>query len=348
MDSQRVEIDEDTLLKLWENPPTLEVDPDVFTVVYLDQKAWGNLLAGSQDEDSEYRDAYRAAKRSTDELNYIYPFSISNLVETGAHPEREFRKDMYELMFELSGNHSLANFFDVERMEAAAYVYTMSANLKNIDVRRGVIGKGMVHPHGKPRIQPEDFLTEEQRDKLHRIWASDEYNELVFKSDATVDYITEDRSEQMDQYIGSLEQIREGIPSVGSSDSENERVDYISSVFGSQVLPLINRLGDQLLIDTREHVTADLLAKDRYAFLAQFPAHYTYAHLAFARDSHTDREIESGDLNDIMSLSVATPHSDVVVTEQFFGGMPYRYDIDEVFNTEIYFDSKDLSNRLSG
>lgn len=335
------EISDEEIEQLWENPPDNSVPLDSATIVYFDQNAWGDLLTGYHNEDSEYSQAYETIKDSTQDQDFIYPFSFSNIIETGAHRDEDFRRELYELIFDISGNYSLKNYLDVIRLEANAYVSDTIPLLTPINVRSSVIGKGELNTLGEFKITPSDFLTDEQREKLKRILASDELNRRFFQSDEMTQQISQQEN-QLEEYIETIEDIREGTTPAGTSDEREARKEYIATAFGDQITPLIQDTAQQLGYNLMGALARD--AQREIQFLKQFPAFYTYGNFSFARDSHRDRDIEYGDLKDIMSLSVATPYCDIVVTEQFFGGMIHKYDLPEEYDTTVLFDITDLAD----
>ena len=66
-------------------------------------------------------------------------------------------------------------------------------------------------------------------------------------------------------------------------------------------------------------------------FFMQFPTYYTHLNLPLGHDFHWHRDIEANDLNDVMTLAVAIPYTDVVVTEEFFAGIAAHQDISNRF-----------------
>ena len=322
------------------------MDLDSLTLVYLDQNAWGYLLEGSQDESSAYREPYEVIKRSAEELNYVYPYSMTNLMETGAHLDRNCRENLYKLIFEISGNYSMRNSIEIQYQEIYSYVFSKTPYLWDIDVRQEVFGKGAIYPHGGFRLKPEGWLSEEERSKFHQILQSDVVNEQVFDSSEMVDYITEDNPNEESEYVERLEEIREGITPIGSEGSEQERVNHVISSFKSMMLFDLIRTGDLFDADIGSYIREDIAIGGMLWFYAHFPSFYTYAHLSLGRLSHTRRKIEYNDLFDIMSLSVATPYCDIVTTEQFFGGMLRRYGIGELYDTDVYLDITRLTDRI--
>jgi hypothetical protein len=346
MASWQSEFGENDVRDLWENPPDIDMELDSRTLVYLDQNAWGCLLDGLQDKNSEYRNAYEVVKRSTEELNYIYPYSLANLMETGAHMDEKFRKNMYELVFGFSCNYSLRNALEVQQQELYAYVFSKAPYLWDIDVQKEAVGKGAIYPHGDFRLKPEEWISKEERDRIHRILQSDELNKHIFDSDEMVGNITKKHPHEEQRHVENLEDIREGITPVGAEGSEQERVDHIISSFKSENLFNLIQIAEFFGSDIGGYIEEDIALGGMLCFYAHFPAFYTYAHLSLGRLSHTQREVEYNDLADIMSLSVATPYCDIVVTEQFFGGMLHKYNLNELYGSDVNFDIRQLANEI--
>jgi hypothetical protein len=72
------------------------------------------------------------------------------------------------------------------------------------------------------------------------------------------------------------------------------------------------------------------------AFLRLFPSHYTYVTLKNARDLQDGGK--PNDIYDIISLAVAIPYSDAVVTETLWKTTANRHDLNQEYGT-VVFDS---------
>ena len=112
---------------------------------------------------------------------------------------------------------------------------------------------------------------------------------------------------------------------------------YLTGVFVNRMIPRLRGCSNDLGLDLPSIILSDPNDLSFEAFYTQFPAFYTYATLCFANDA-TDIEPELNDVLDLSQLSVAAPYADIVVTEQFFGSMLKKFEIDEMFETSIFID----------
>lgn len=64
------------------------------TAVYFDQKAWGATWEAANSLCADEITLDTLAKRSADELDFVYPFSIENLIETTSADDLEFRTEV--------------------------------------------------------------------------------------------------------------------------------------------------------------------------------------------------------------------------------------------------------------
>lgn len=340
-------IDDRTLKELWKDPPERQPDLSDKTIVYLDQKEWGHLLDGHTSESSPYRAAYEFVRKSTEEMNVVYPFSIENMIETGRSGSRSFRKELFEVIFKVSRNYSIGNYFHALNYEAQAYLHKNDPDLDDINPKEKLFGKGLIFPHGDFAVESGDWLSEEQVETLKKVISSDTANEFLFRSEDLIDFRTNEDIDEIDEYLESIEKSRKSAAVDGlSPESQRHREDYVISAFREMMLPRLYHFADGLNLDVAVIIQIDGFAADFGAYFSQFPAFYTYANLAFARDSHLDRDVELNDLWDIFSLATATPYSDIVITEQFFGGMLHKYEITDVFDTTVLFNVNELEQEL--
>lgn len=100
--------------------PEPMLDRDETTIIYLDQKIWGQLHAGRHDPNSRHTDAYETVRQAVDDGDAICPYSIARFFETDAHHNETFKRELYELMIDLSNNFSMRNYFDAIGAEITA------------------------------------------------------------------------------------------------------------------------------------------------------------------------------------------------------------------------------------
>jgi len=142
------EISEELIEEAVSNPDNaLTADLSDKTVVYFDQKMWGEIRGAKTSTNTESLD--QLATRSVEEADFVYPFSLENLIETTSSSDTKFKIDVFDLMMELSKNHSIRNHLNVFDHEAIAYVCERYELLTELDTRSYVFGKGTVYTAGE-------------------------------------------------------------------------------------------------------------------------------------------------------------------------------------------------------
>jgi len=340
-------IDKESVEKILEKPEP-RLDRDSTTVIYLDQKIWGHLHAGRHDSDSQYTEAYQIVRDAVSSGEVICPYSMARLIETDKHPDEEFKRELYDLMIDFSNNICLRNYFDAIGAEITAYIFNHVDILPEIDPSNQVYGRGLVEAHGRPRITSDGEPIEDEW-KVHKFHRSEQATRQMVQSEDFFDDIPEPRNEEeRAQYVESLESKRQKYDSIDGADEER-REQLIIESFRNDVLPGILQTASKFPfdIDTLSIITRDTALKDFHDFFMQFPTYYTHLDLILGRDFHWDRDIEANDLYDVMPLAVAIPYTDVVVTEQFFGGIAYQQGLPDRFGTTVHTDLQGLADSLS-
>jgi len=315
------------------------------TVVYFDQKAWGEIRDTKISSNSDHTSLDELAKRSVDEADFVYPFSLENIIETSSASDVEFKADVYDMMMDLSGNHSIRNYPYVFDHEARSYICERHNLLPELDSKSYVFGKGTAHAAGEWKIESEEGVPEEVMDEFIKVIRDEEVNRRLLHARLTEDtpeVTQEHRREYEDRYREKVQEIGEEL----ELEDLEERSLYLSDVFLDTVMPRVRGYCRDLGLNPLWPILYDPRQLSFEAFFRRFPAFYTYSTLHFAVDAHTDREPEFNDVLDISQLAVAAPYADIVVTEQFFAGMLHRFDVGDAFDTDIYQDVDAFSQFL--
>ncbi|WP_436347043.1 hypothetical protein [Natronorubrum sp. FCH18a] len=338
------DLDKETVEGILDAPePTL--DRDETTIIYLDQKIWGQFHAGRHDPDSRHTDAYETVKRAVDDGVAVCPYSIARFFETDAHPDETFKRQLYELMIDLSNNFCMRNYFDAVGAEITAYLFRHIDLLPAINPADQVFGRGLADPHGTPRIMDGGEPVEDEW-KIHKLLRSEYVTRQMIQADDYVDNLPNLRDEEKRaEYVETLESIRQEYEDIADTDEER-REQLIIESFRNDVLPGLIYTADQLPIDIISIIARDTAFNGFDDFFMQFPTYYTHLELILGRDFHRHRDIEANDLHDVMALAVAIPYTDVVVTEEFFAGVAYQQDLPDRFDTTIRTDLQDLADLL--
>jgi hypothetical protein len=340
------DLDKETIEEILEEPePTL--DRDETTIIYPDQKVWGQLHDGRHNPDSRHTDAYETVQQAVDSGDAICPFSIARFFETDPIQDAEFKQELYELMIDLSTNVCIRNYFDAIGAEITAYIFRHVDLLPEIDPADQIFGRGLIDPAGTPRITVDgDPIKEEW--KIHKILRSEAVTRQIIQSDDHLSHTPERDEDERTEYVETLESIREEYEDIADTDEERRRQLIIES-FRNDVLPGLVHTAEQLPIniDIWSIIARDTAFNGFHDFFMQFPTYYTHLDLILGRDFHRDRDIEANDLNDVMALAVAIPYTDTVITEQFFAGIAHQQSLPDRFNTTIRTDLSQLPTHLT-
>lgn len=342
------EMNQEWVEKILERPEP-RLDRDSTTIIYLDQKIWGHLHAGRHNSNSQYTEAYQIVRDAVSRGEAICPYSMARLVETDKHPDEGFKRELYDLMIDLSNNFCLRNYFDAIGAEINSYIFNHVDILPEIEPANRVYSRGLVEPHGHPRITSDGEPIEDEW-KIHKFHRSEEVTRQMVHSEDFFDNIPEPRNrEERTQYVETLESNRQKYEKI-DGDEEERREKLIIESFRNDVLPGIFQTASKFPfdIDTLSIIARDTAIKSFHDFFMQFPTYYTHLDLILRRDFHWDRDIEANDLYDVMPLAAALPYTDVVVTEQFFGGIAYQQGLPDRFGTTVHTDLQRLADYLAG
>ena len=341
------DMDKETIEAIIESPePTL--DRDETTIVYLDQKIWGQLHDGRHNSDSDYTEAYQAIRDAVDTEEVICPYSFARFIETDVHRDGEFKREIYELMIDLSNNFCMRNYFDAIGAEITAYLFKHIDILPEIHPAERIFSRGIVEPYGRPRITTDGEPIDDEW-KFHKFHRSEEGTRAVIRDiDFSEDVPDPRDEEERREYVENIEAIRQRYDEIDGSEEER-REQLIIESFRNDVVPGLSTTAMQfpMDLDLRYILAFDTAFRGFNDFFMQFPTYYAHLDLTLGRDFHRERDIEANDLFDIMPLAVAIPYTDIVVTEDFFSGVAHRQDLPNRFGTTILTDAQDLAEHLT-
>ncbi|MFC4989402.1 hypothetical protein [Saliphagus infecundisoli] len=326
--------------------PPPEFNPEDTTVIYLDQNIWGALHDARHNPNSHNRDIYNTIIASAHNDTAVYPFSLTRQMETDKHPDLTFRRQLYELMLDLSHNICFKNYFDVTKSERIAYFTSSIPGQPAPDATDDVFDHGLIAPLGMPRAEEYSY---KDNKKLRKFLRSERVARTLIQDNDYLADAAQYQQQTNEQDLEARECVRKRSKEL--ADTNEERWDILlARNLAQQLLPLLDMNAKQVDLTIGPFVHHDLREHDFdiEEFLTQFPAYYCQIVLSHGRDFHWDREIEANDLEDMMSLAVAIPYSDIVVTEQFFAGVAHKHDLPNQFDTHIYTDIHHLEDHLTG
>lgn len=266
-------------------------------------------------------------------------------METDAHHDETFKRELYELMINLSNNFCMRNYFDAIGAEITAYIFRDVDLLPEIDPADQIFRRCLVEPHGNPRITDDGGPIDIDL-KFQKFVRSEHASRQIIQSDDFFDNIPDqcDEEERAD-YVETLKSKRKEAEAIADTDEER-REQLIIESFRNDVLPVLIHTAEKLPIDVDilSIITRDTNFSGFDGFFNQFPIYYIH----LDRDFHRHRDIEANDLEDVMSLAVAIPYTDIVVTEEFFAGVAHQQDLPDRFDTTIRTELQHLADHLNG
>jgi hypothetical protein len=142
-----------------------------------------------------------------------------------------------------------------------------------------------------------------------------------------------------------LEKIRSSWSRINDNDLRHRAT--LADYLGKSVSPIAVKF--LLSIHVNPKVFADNVLKDQekiIRFFKSMPTSYCLVQLAFYREMQKTRKVQPNDLNDIMSLSIAIPYSDIVVTERMWQTAIIQAKLNELRPTFVLKSTKELASIL--
>lgn len=328
------------------------------TVIYLDQNKWIRLLQQREGKvtDPEIERILNLIISSTEDESVIFPLAHGHLVETAtSHNRNSRRDDLFKLMLKISNYWTLARANIVLREEVGAYfnrVVCGETRLGNLALGRGLLfmlgGDNWALSYTGNDNPEEVELRPKKKAQLEEAIRGREAFEISWE-EALELFQKRDHEEEL---VEKMEKVRRQHEEKYSSNAQRRRTAFIRHyenevLFDLSKLCLENKIPlKSLTVDLGEFYRRGEEAEEAIRFLQSFPANYTYVTLTVTRDLQKSRNIDKNDLNDIMSLSVAIPYCDVVVTEKFWTHEAKSNDLDEIYGTTIISKLAELKDVL--
>jgi len=317
--------------------------------VYLDQNKWISLLREHVNDDRN-ESTLAKLRELVEEGEIVCPISFIHLIETASYSDDNSVDDMFDLMLDLSLNRTMAPM-TVVRGEEIKYMVDEWLD-KEPTMEGKVVGDGLAFALGGQHydvVSESGELDDEHRNRILNAIESEWASEELLDSEVVKDIFERERNKE---FLQKLEKGREENEEE-FNDNDRRRKHEVMGYFGEFVTPEVIQRRMQELAKLPEEEQRDLLGhnismerleSEEYAWewIQNFPAIYTHVSLTSERDLQKHRDIEDNDLNDIMALSVAIPYCNTVVTENFWTHLSQQIGLDELYDTNVTTDIKDV------
>ena len=314
-------------------------------VIHLDQKNWIELARGYyRRAPSLHRIAQNVVEKSQSG-QAIFPLSLTHLDETVRNLNRERRQRLAKYMVLVSQGWAIlpAPFILKPEIEDACLKHL---GLPGYDLQSFAIKKGLSQLMGAKGTlvdkDPSKPLPQDLKKRLLKKLESPETRlrlmEIGFAQSELMELRANERAT-----TEKLEQIRSSLQSRIKDNDLRRRVtlaNYLITEINPEVVKFL------LSIDVDPKIFANKVLTDLERltrFFQKMPTSYCTAQLTLYRDMQRMRRLQPNDLNDIMSLSIAIPYSDIVVTEKMWQRAIIQTKLNELRPTLILKCAKELA-----
>jgi hypothetical protein len=274
----------------------------------------------------------------------IFPLSIAHFDETVRNLNRERRQRLATYMMLVSQGWAIlpATIIIVPEIENACL---KQLGLPCYDLQKYAIKKGVSQLVGAKGAlvdrDPSHPLPEDLKKKLLQKMESPETLLLLMQSGC----VESELKKMQEQGLAEAEKFEE-IRSSWSRIKDNDlrRTATLADYLVKEISPIAVKF--LLSIHVNPDDLAGKVLTDRekiIRFFQSMPTSYCLVQLAFYRDMQRMRKIQANDLNDIMSLSIAIPYSDVVVTETMWQAAMIQAGLNELRPTLVLRSAKELA-----
>lgn len=326
------------LKEAWDMP---KIGKDM-NIVYLDQKQWIQLSEQHRGDisDPEIAEVLELIERTSSAGKAIYPLSVIHLIETASRSDHDSRMDLLDLMCDISNLYTIPPATDIERKEVELFVER--AQGEDPDGRNRIFRRGIAHSIlGKDENAFQDLneLDEDRADLVRALMRSKYGFKMVFDHQSMLPKLS-DRSYEL-ELKEFADQRLSNYDDLDPDEYERFMRRNIVRYFNDDIRSLISQV-----CDTRDS-TVDMpnigemrswsRGNDNEVgeFLRQFPTMYIHLALTFSRNVESEGTIDRNDLNDLMSLSPAIAHADIVLTEQDWTRRYFASNLNQDFDTIV-------------
>ncbi len=281
-------------------------------IVHLDQKDWIALGRGYYGLDSEVESVAKLVVRASETEKAIFPLSVIHLDETLRRTDKDSRGRLAKFMVSVSKGWAILpapRIIEPEIEDACL----KRLGLQGYDLAKFAVKKGLSQLMGSKidlvSSKPlPDGLKKLMLDKIESL----ETLQLVMEHG-----LSELENEKMrrDAKIASekIEKIR--LSQSAIKDQNLRHRATIARYLIDEINPKVISFLMEIRVNPKSFSNAFLTdQKQILGFFQSMPTSYCNVELSYRRDVLKERKTDPNDLNDIMSLSIALPYCDVVIT----------------------------------
>lgn len=320
-------------------------------ILYLDMNIWVDMARGCAAADPVWREIRQRIASSVEGEALVVALSSAHYLELLHRSDARSRRELAELMRDVTGYRTIAPLYVVRRLEADDLVTVWESGTSAGLTRQQILGRGAAHAFGRPEgryrfvesvassdgsvpegppAQPpegwEDFV-EHPEWEWYQLYG---FQNLIEGGDG-FDRTPEHR-------VGLVERERELAVRAWLQANPSERRRLRDYVDLDQYSTMIEDI-ESSCIERRVHVPEALRAgkfgprsfDEVRSLVRSRPSSNTWATLRYLKHRDMNLPWEQHDWTDMWALSVAIPYCDAVITEKRWahlaavGGLADRY-----------------------
>ncbi|MUL47109.1 hypothetical protein FZI85_04055 [Mycobacterium sp. CBMA293] len=318
--------------------------------VYLDQNKWIDLAraATGHPRGAEFVETLAVLKQAADDGIARFPLSCAHYLETGKQHDRTKRIELSRTMLRLAGQLRIAPSHTMvpwEIRRALISVFGLQRAVPKLEL----FGDGVAHAFSAPSLryaapaQWQDALPPEVLAALQARGEA-EFEALVLGDDMP----------QGGPQIGNLrlrdhmnltgDRFVRGQQTIAAWISEAGRHRLKEIMLATAFVDISEPLATAA---TELGITANQLADNVEDIIHAIPSRWTEMQLRHRRQANPQKAWEDNDLNDVISLSIAVPYCDVVVTERSWAAHTNAAKIADRFGTLVTPHLQAVVDRLA-
>lgn len=310
-------------------------------IVILDTKDWIELSRGHYALAPEFEEIAQIVVEKARSGQVIFPLSVVQFMEIIKNVNQARRQRLAKYVMQVSQGWTVMPALTIFDREIKNFCLQWQGKL-GYDLQSFAIRKGLSHMMGAKGTlldkDPNRPMPEEEKrrilEQLDGQWGLLKLMEIGFPESQIREI--EDESKAT---VDTVEKFRQRLQAIKDKDLRRRTIiaDYLVYAMSPRLMQVLSDfpLPITLMIDistNRQRIEE---------FFRAIPTMYCHAQLTLYQNTLL-RTIQPNDDNDIMSLSIAMPYSDVVVTEKIWHDGIRQTKLGELFETKVLRSVKEL------
>lgn len=312
--------------------------------IYLDQNKWIELAKGLKNEDPTYIALYNTIIENVRNDSWAFPLSYIHINEAMKRKNETSRKELLDLMFEISNGYAIYDYMTVDAIEFNSW--TVSKRVDCCQLKDDIIKRDWVVIIGltteNVEIQFGNYsCTADELDKVKQIIKEHSCDREIFDEICNIInvYIKKDE----DFYYSCFEEGRKSflswknkIKDLKEYKDKHLYPTYLMNMFFETYKEKINNLsperGKKIMELFENNGKNKTMAITNLEALPGFNVHNR---LIFELYNNPDKKVHRHDFNDLAYLRVAIPYCDIVIGEKYWCDRVCKYELDKKYNTIV-------------